>query len=87
MDVNSIFMNWYINEKPSIFEDGKKPHHIYKLVKAMYELKQVPRAWYERLNSFLVDTTLFKMAQKGHLLIMTSSLKPILKGCVKNSKN
>ena len=73
MDVNSAFLNGYINEEvyveqPPNFEDNKKPNHVYKLKKALYGLKQAPRAWYERLRDFLlskgfimgkVDTTLF----------------------------
>jgi hypothetical protein len=55
-------------EQPPGFEDDKKLNHVYKLRKALYSLKQAPRAWYERLRDFLlskgfvmgkVDTTLF----------------------------
>ena len=72
MDVKSVFLNGYINEEvyvkqPPSFEDDKKPDHVYKLRKALYGLRQAPRAWYERLRDFLlskgfimskVDTTL-----------------------------
>ena len=49
MDVKSVFLNGYINEEayieqPPSFEDDNKPNHVYKLKKALYELKQVPRA-------------------------------------------
>jgi hypothetical protein len=55
-------------EQPPGFEDEKKPNHVYKLRKVFYDLKQTPRAWYERLRDFLlskrfimgkVDTTFF----------------------------
>jgi hypothetical protein len=44
MDVNSAFLNGYINEEvyveqPPGFENGKKPNHVYKLKKALYGLK------------------------------------------------
>ena len=59
MDVKSVFLNGYINEKvyveqPPSFEDDKKPGHVYKLKKALYGLKQAPRACYERLRDFLL---------------------------------
>jgi hypothetical protein len=73
MDVKSAFLNGYINEEvyveqPPGFQDGKKLNHRYKLKKTLFNLKQAPRPWYERLRDFLlskgfkmgkVDTTLF----------------------------
>ena len=32
------------------FEDTSKPHHVYKLNKALYRLKQASRASYDRLS-------------------------------------
>ena len=60
MDVKSAFLNSYINElvyveQPSVFEDDKKPNHVYKLKKTLYGLKQAPRVWYERLRDFLLS--------------------------------
>ena len=59
MDVKSAFLNGYINElvyieQPPGFKDENKPNHVYKLRKTLYGLKQVPRAWYERLRDFLL---------------------------------
>ena len=51
---------------------------MYKLDKALYSLKQTPRAWYERLSTFLilndfvigkVDTTLFTKHVYSDILI------------------
>ena len=60
MNVKSAFLNGYINEEvyveqPPGFKDAKKPNHVYKLKKALYSLKQAPRAWYERLRDFLLS--------------------------------
>jgi hypothetical protein len=54
IDVKSAFSNGFINElvyvdQPPEFEDRRYPNHVYRLSKALYELKQAPRAWYERL--------------------------------------
>jgi hypothetical protein len=55
MDVKSAFLNGPLNElvyvkQPPGFEDSKFPNHVYKLEKALYSLKQAPRAWYEHLT-------------------------------------
>jgi hypothetical protein len=49
MDVKSDFLNSVIQEdvyirQPSGFESPKYPDRVYKLSKALYELKQAPRA-------------------------------------------
>ena len=44
MDVKSVFLNSYIKEEvyveqPPRFEDHKYPDHVFKLTKALYDLK------------------------------------------------
>jgi len=84
MDVNSDFLNSYIEEEvyffqPPGFEDHKNPNHVYKLNKALYGLKQTPRKWYERLSNFLleqkiergkVDKTLFIKKSSHNILLV-----------------
>ena len=58
MDVKSAFLNGDLKEEvfvkqPLGFEDVELPDHVFKLNKAIYGLKQSPRAWYERLSKFL----------------------------------
>jgi hypothetical protein len=72
MDVKSAFLNGPIKEEvyveqPPGFEDSEYPNHVYKLSKALYELKQAPRAWYECLRDFLV-TNGFKVSKVGPTL-------------------
>jgi hypothetical protein len=55
MDVKSAFLNGPISEEvyveqPPGFEDPQFPNHVYKLHKALYGIKQAPRAWYECLT-------------------------------------
>jgi hypothetical protein len=75
MDVKSAFLNGFINEKvyveqPPGFEDAKDatyPNHVYRLHKALYVLKQAPRAWYERLRDFLIEAG-FKIGRVDNTL-------------------
>ena len=59
MDVKYAFLNSFIEEEvyvkqPPDFENPKFPNRVYKLQKALYCLKQEPRAWYDRLKTFLL---------------------------------
>nr|GEU43718.1 retrovirus-related Pol polyprotein from transposon TNT 1-94 [Tanacetum cinerariifolium] len=42
------------------FVDIDNPNHVCKLKKALYRLKQAPRAWYDMLSSFLISQDFFK---------------------------
>jgi hypothetical protein len=60
MDVKSAFLNNMLEEEvfvrqPPGFEREKYPQRVYKLRKALYRLKQTPRAWYGRLRGFLFE--------------------------------
>jgi hypothetical protein len=84
MDVKSAFLNGVLEEevyvrKPPGFDSEKYPHRVYKLRKALYVLKQAPRAWYGRLWGFLfergfemgkVSQTLFLFRQGRDILIV-----------------
>lgn len=83
MDVKSVFLNSYLDEKvfveqPKEFEDPKFSNHVYKLSTALYNLKQALRAWYEKLTKYLlkhgyqrggVDKTLFIHCCNNNILI------------------
>ncbi|GJS36052.1 retrovirus-related pol polyprotein from transposon TNT 1-94 [Tanacetum coccineum] len=50
MDLKSAFLNGFIDEEvyvaqPLDFIDFEKPNYVYKLKKALYGLKEVPKAW------------------------------------------
>jgi hypothetical protein len=43
------------SRQPPGFENSKYPNKVYKISKALFGLKQTPRAWYARLKTFLLD--------------------------------
>nr|GEU36644.1 retrovirus-related Pol polyprotein from transposon TNT 1-94 [Tanacetum cinerariifolium] len=42
-------------EAPDGFVDPDIPNHVYRLKKALYGLKEAPKAWYDNLSSFLIE--------------------------------
>ncbi|GJW47914.1 retrovirus-related pol polyprotein from transposon TNT 1-94 [Tanacetum coccineum] len=84
IDVKMALLNGELKEKvyvsqPDGFVDQNNPSHVYKLKKALYDLKQAPHAWYDMLSSFLisqqfskgaVDPTLFTRHAGNDLLLV-----------------
>ncbi|GJY63596.1 retrovirus-related pol polyprotein from transposon TNT 1-94 [Tanacetum coccineum] len=67
MDVKTAFLNGDLQEEvfvsqPEGFEDLEHPTHVYRLNKALYGLKHAPRAWYDNLLKFLMETKFFNGA-------------------------
>uniref|UniRef100_A0A8R7QVF4 Reverse transcriptase Ty1/copia-type domain-containing protein n=1 Tax=Triticum urartu TaxID=4572 RepID=A0A8R7QVF4_TRIUA len=82
LDVQNAFLHGVLEEdvfmrQPPGYVDSRFPHHVCKLDKASYGLKQSPRAWYSRLSSRLqelgfvpsrADTSLF-VYNSGHVIM------------------
>ncbi|GJR76125.1 putative ribonuclease H-like domain-containing protein [Tanacetum coccineum] len=87
MDVKSAFMYGNIEEEvyvcqPLGFEDLEFPDRVYKVERALYDLHQAVRAWYETLSTYLldngfqrvqIDKTLFIKRVKGDILLVQMS--------------
>nr|GEY23844.1 putative ribonuclease H-like domain-containing protein [Tanacetum cinerariifolium] len=94
MDVKSTFLYGRINEEvyvtqPKGFVDPQHPKKVYKVVKALYGLHQVPRAWYATLSTFLlkhgykrgtIDKTLFLKTNKIDIIIVQVCVDDIIFG-------
>ncbi|GJR14766.1 putative ribonuclease H-like domain-containing protein [Tanacetum coccineum] len=90
MDVKSAFLYGNITEEvyvkqPPGFEDPAHPNKVYRVVKALYGLHQAPRAWYERLSTFLlkhgyrrgaIDKTLFIKKDRRDIMLVQISSTP-----------
>lgn len=58
IDISNAFLHGVLSEdaymqQPPGFQDPSRPHFVCKLNKAIYGLKQSPRAWYSRLSDRL----------------------------------
>lgn len=66
--------------QPDGFKDPEKTHHVCKLTKAIYGLKQTPRVWFDRLKTTLIewgfdqntksDSSLFSQRGKNHITFL-----------------
>jgi hypothetical protein len=94
MDAKSAFLNGVIHDEvyvrqPPGFESPKYTYRVYKLSKALYELKQAPQTWYARLKTFLlehgyvittVDMTLFTLNHVTDFLLIQIYVHDIIFG-------
>ena len=94
LDLKSALLYWFIQkevyvENPPRFGSNTFPQHVFKLSKALYELKQAPWACYERLRSFLlkngfergkVDTTLFCKNNDSQFVLVQIYVESIIFG-------
>nr|GEU81842.1 putative ribonuclease H-like domain-containing protein [Tanacetum cinerariifolium] len=78
----------YVNQ-PDGFVDPYHPDQVYRLKKALYELKQAPRAWYNKFSKFLlskgfskgtIDPTLFITKHWGDILLVQIYVDDIIFG-------
>ncbi|GJX96803.1 putative ribonuclease H-like domain-containing protein [Tanacetum coccineum] len=79
---------------PPGFEDPAHPNKVYRVVKALYGLHQAPRAWYERLSTFLlkhgyrrgaIDKTLFIKKDRRDIMLVQVYVDDIIFGSTKSS--
>ncbi|GJZ31788.1 retrovirus-related pol polyprotein from transposon TNT 1-94 [Tanacetum coccineum] len=94
MDVKTAFLNGPLKEEvyvsqPDGFVDPDFPDHVYHFCKALYGLKKSPRAWFDKLSSFLienhftkgiVDPTLFTRRNGDDILLVQIYVDDIIFG-------
>ena len=84
MDVKYVFLNgileeeFYVEQPPSYTIKGHE-HKVLKMKKALYGLRQAPRAWYNRIDSYLMnngfnrssnESTLYNKTEQGKILMV-----------------
>ncbi|GKC94781.1 retrovirus-related pol polyprotein from transposon TNT 1-94, partial [Tanacetum coccineum] len=96
MDVKTAFLHGSLMEdvyvcQPEGFIDVDHPSHVYKLKKALYGLKEAPRAWYDELLKFLLQNkfkngtihpTLFIRCFDDDILVVQVYVEDIIFGSI-----
>jgi hypothetical protein len=83
MDVKTTFLNGVIEdevhiEQPQGFEVEDKKTHLCILKKAMYILKQAPRAWCGRIDNFLTSLGFTKSKADSNIYFKVMNDEPII---------
>lgn len=83
MDVKTAFLNGTIDEdvfieQPQGFEINSRQTHVCKVKKAIYGLKQASRAWYARMDAYLLRIGFVKSYVDANLYIMIVKNEPII---------
>jgi len=98
MDVKSAFLKGELEEtvyvhQPPGFINEERPQWVYRMNKALYGLRQAPRAWYDTLtkhllrNGFIrgkIDNTLFILHDKSDILLVQVYVDDIVFGSTNN---
>ena len=74
MDVKSAFLNGVLKEEayvehPPSYEVACEENKVYRLKRALYGLKKAPRAWYNKIDSYLMRNVFSKSDGKPTLYI------------------
>jgi hypothetical protein len=83
MDVKTTFLNGVIEEEvyieqPQGFEVEDRKTHICRLKKFMYGLKQDPRSWYGRIDSFMTSLGFTKSKVDSNLYFKVMNDEPVI---------
>jgi hypothetical protein len=81
--VKTTFLNGVIEEEvyieqPQGFEVEDRKTHVCRLKKALYELKQDPRVWYGRIDSFLTSLGFTKSKDDPNLYFKVMNDEPVI---------
>ena len=87
MDVKTAFLNGVVQEEVYVeqalsFETHNRESHVCILKKALYSLKQAPRTWYSRIDSFLSNLVFTKSKANSNLYYKVEEGNPMILLCM-----
>ena len=65
-------------EQPLDFETHERESHVCRLKKALYDLKQAPKIWYGRIDSFLSSLGFTKSKADSNLYFKVEDENPVM---------
>ena len=83
MDVKTTLSNGVVKEEvyveqPLGFETHERKTHVWKLKKALYGLKEAPRTWYYRMDSFLMSLGITKNKEDSNLYFKVEDERSVI---------
>ena len=83
MDVKTAFLNGLLREEvyleqPQGFEIHERESHVCRLRRALHGLKQAPRAWYSRIDSYLLSIGFRKSEADPNLYFIVVGSDPLI---------
>ena len=83
MDVKTAFLNGVVEvevyvEQPLSFKTHDRESHMCRLKKALYSLKQEPKTWYNRIDSFLSSLGFTKSKADSNLYYKVEDGNPVM---------
>ena len=84
-DVKSTFLNGlkedlYVNQ-PQGYEEARNEHKVYKLKKALYGIKQAPKTWYSRIDTYFLKNR-FNRSENEHTIYIKSNVNDMIIVCL-----
>jgi hypothetical protein len=78
IDIQNAFLHGFLDEEvfmsqPPGFSHPTLPHHVCKLHKSLYDLKQAPRAWFSRLSTKLCKLGFLSSKADSSLFILQNT--------------
>ena len=83
MDVKTAFLNGVVEgevyvEQTLSFETHDRETHLCNLKKSLHGLKQAPKTWYGRIDSFLSSLRFTKSKEDSNLYFKFEGIRPVM---------
>ncbi|MCO5576728.1 hypothetical protein L7F22_030545 [Adiantum nelumboides] len=83
LDVQTAFLHGDLSEElymqqPPLFESSEYPHHVCRLHRSIYGLKQSPRLWFQRFNDFMLAHGYTRLLSEPYIYIRHTPISSLI---------